>query len=256
MALPGGPPHLTERPILMSATNLFRAIAAVSMLVVGAACSSDDDQPDEPAPEAGGDSAVDTDASDAVAEPATDASEPDESDAVQVELRSPSDVLESALESLGSSYAFESEIIVNGERASLAIGRHVDGAIEVDLEQEGTTLVYRSVGGERWILAPGGTWEQLGDDATPIDPLDGLRTPTNLSIDDESDDTVTLRATYAAGVLSLPESGDITVSMSVVGGVLANIDFSGDISGRAVELHTTFAPAPDAEPVLPPEPGT
>lgn len=229
--------------------------AALTMTVVAAtvaACGSGDGDA-EPSP---GAPAATTTTIGTTAEPTTTAPAPSAAETPAtpttepaVVAPTPDDLLATAISELGTSYTFESEIIVNGERASFAAGRRVDAGIEVALAQEGTTLTYRSIAGERWIELPDTGWKRLQDDATPLDPLAGLADPTNLSIAEDDGSQQTLLATYAAGVLSLPANGDITVTLTVVDGALRNIDFVGEISARPVELHTAFTPEPGADPV-------
>lgn len=240
---------------MSSLTSLHRPVLVAAIVVLGFAtgCSSADARGDvadaDPVTMSPPTTSTAADTSPPVSDPgprATPTSEPEVSPSAPAALAA-------AVAALGSAYTFESEIIVNGTRASLATGRRVDGAVEVVLQQKGTNLVYRSFGGERWLQLPDGTWERLQDDTTPLDPLAPLLSPTDLDTVGQDGEELTLRGTYAAAALSLPGSGDVTVDLAVIDGKLATVDVVEEFTGHAVELHTAFAQDPDAAPIVSPE---
>ena len=164
--------------------------------------------------------------------------------------RSPRDVLAEAIDQLGTVYEFRSEVIVDGSQASLATGRRLNDAVEVVLDQKGTPILYRSIAGQRWLQLPDGSWDQLADSAAPIDPLARLQHPTKLSlISSDGTKTITMLAVYDAAVLSLANSGELTVTVTITDGELSNVDYTGQLAGNAVEMHTSFSPSSNVEPI-------
>ena len=165
------------------------------------------------------------------------------------DYRSPQDVLAGAIDQLGTVYEFRTEVIVDGSQASLATGRRLDDSLEVVLDQKGTPILYRSIAGQRWLQLPDGSWDQLAESADPIDPLAKLQHPTNLGLISSDGTKTTMLAVYDAVVLSLANSGELTVTMTITDGKLSNIDYKGQLNGKAVELHTSFTPTLNVEPI-------
>lgn len=161
----------------------------------------------------------------------------------------PQDMLSNAIDQLGTVYEFRSEIIVDGSQASLAIGRRLDNAIEVLLDQEGTPILYRSIDAQRWLQLPDGSWDRLTESAAPIDPLTRLEQPTALGLIASNANVTTMLAVYDATALSLASSGELTTTLTITDGKLSNIDFTGRLDGHSVEIHTSFSPTSNLEPI-------
>ena len=224
--------------------QLFTAAAALLLAACGS--NGEQSQPSAPAP-----SSPETTA--ATASPSVSTAEPAEVTASTVspatDNRSPQDVLTEAIDQLGTVYEFRTEVIVDGSQASLATGRRLDDAIEVVLEQKGTLILYRSIGGQRWLQLPDGSWDRLADSAASIDPLAKLQHPTSLGLISSDGTKTTMLAVYDAAALSLASSGELTATLTITDGKLSNVDYTGQLDGRAVEMHTSFSPTSNVEPI-------
>lgn len=160
------------------------------------------------------------------------------------------ELLTKAIDQLGTVYEFRSEVIVDGSQASLATGRRLNDAIEVVLDQKNTPVLYRSIAGKRWLQLPDGSWDQLAASASPVDPLAALQHPTNLGlISSDGTKTTTMLAVYDAAALSLANSGELTVTLIITDGMLSNVDYTGQLASEAVEMHTSFSPSSNVEPI-------
>ena len=169
--------------------------------------------------------------------------------AIATEQRTPQEILAEAIDLLGTVYEFRSEVLINGRQASLATGRRLNDAIEVVLDQQGTPVHYRSIAGQRWRQLADGSWIQLADSASLIDPLARLQHPTNLDLISSDGTTTTMLAVYDATVFSLANSGELTVTLTVTDGKLSNVDYAGQLASKAVEMHTSFSPSSNVEPI-------
>lgn len=219
-----------RRLVLLFATN------AALLLLASCGSSGEQSQPSETAP----------------GSPATTSSAPSSSvPAVDPasEQRSPQDVLAEAIDQLGTVYEFKSEVLIDGNQASLAIGRRLDDAIEVVLDQNGTQMLYRSIAGQRWLQLADGSWDQLADSAAPIDPLANLQHPTSLGLISSDGTKTTMLAVYDASVFSLANSGELTVTLTITDGKLSNVDYAGQLAGKTVEMRTSFNPSSTVEPI-------
>ena len=233
-------PAAARRLVFLSATN------AALLLLAACGSSGEQSQPSETAPGSPATIAAVPSASVPTVEPATvTASTVDPAS----EQRSPQDVLTEAINQLGTVYEFQSEVLIDGNQASLAIGRRLDDAIEVVLDQNGTPILYRSIAGQRWLQLADGSWDQLADSAAHIDPLAKLQHPTSLGVISSDGTKTTMLAVYDASVFSLANSGELTVTLTITDGKLSNVDYAGQLSGKAVEMHTSFNPSATVKPI-------
>lgn len=224
-------PAAARRLVFLSA-----ATNAALLLLVACGSSGEQSQPSETAPGSPATIAAVPSSSVPTVDPAS-------------EQRSPQDVLTEAINQLGTVYEFESEVLIDGNQASLAIGRRLDDAIEVVLDQNGTPILYRSIAGQRWLQLADGSWDQLGDSAAHIDPLAKLQHPTSLGVISSDGTKTTMLAVYDASVFSLANSGEFTVTLTITDGKLSNVDYAGQLSGKAVEMHTSFNPSATVKPI-------
>jgi hypothetical protein len=164
-------------------------------------------------------------------------------------------LLSDALSALGDSYVFTSEVSLDGEIVSAGLGRSVDGATEVALDQQGTTLTYRAIDVRRWVETPGGAWESLADSTESVSPLAGLGLPNAIEVVSVDGAVTTLSATYATDTLSMSTSGslEVTLTLTVTDGVLASVTYEGELDGQQVQMISTFAPSADLEPIADPD---
>lgn len=165
---------------------------------------------------------------------------------------SPQAILDEAISNLGGSYLFSSEVVVDGVVASLAQGRNVGDATEVRLDQEDTSLIYRSIGDQRWVLVPDESWVQLADSTVSTSPLAGLDLPKSVALISTDNGVTILSAVYDPSVLSLSTPGDLTVTLTITNGVLTNLDYRDELADNVIELHSTMTPESDLEPILAP----
>lgn len=168
------------------------------------------------------------------------------------EAADPNELLASAIDGLGSTYGFRSEVTLDGERASLAVGRRVLDGLEARLEQQSTTVWYRSIAGRRWVQKPDGTWDRLTDNPGLVDPIAQLKSPSAVRLVAVDGSTVTLDATYPASVFGLPQSDDLVVTLTVLDDVLSSVEYSSEFEGKAVELHSEFTLDVDGTPIVEP----
>ncbi len=226
-----------------SRTALLRLLIAVALIT--AACSGSDDtttdtttaQTSAPTTEAPQNTTT------SLAETPPPTSEPSAADQILAE----------AIDLVGDSYLFTSEVTVNGEIASTASGRNVGDAAELQLSQQATTLTYRSIGEMRWVQSSeDADWVQLEDSEESASPLSGLAQPTELLVISDDGSTVELLGTYDPAVLSLDTTGLLEVSLTIEDGVLASLDFSDEIGGGQIALRATFTPQDDLDPIVAP----
>jgi hypothetical protein len=162
--------------------------------------------------------------------------------------------LATTLQALIPGYTFEATVSLDGDVASRASGRWLNGTGEFAIEAQGGALIYRTVPPQAWVHEDESGWTEL-DSGSPLgNPIDALLKPTNLATVAEQGDTLDLRATYPAAVLGL--SGDpvtVDLTLGADGSVTATYRASTP-SGEAVS-ETLMTPAANLEPVTAPAAG-
>jgi hypothetical protein len=233
---------------MQSRTALLRLLIAVAL--IAAACSGSDD------------TTTDTTTTDTTTAQTSAATTEAPGSTTTSPLDTPPDtappspakqLLDNAIRLVGDSYLFTSEVSVNGELVSAASGRNVGNGAELQLDQQSTSIIYRSLGEQRWVLSSEAEdWVQLEDSQDSASPLAGLGQPTEIEIVSDDGATVELLGTYDPAVLSLDSPGLLKVSLTVVDDILTGIDFSDEIAGGEISLVATFTPQDDLEPVVAP----
>lgn len=161
-------------------------------------------------------------------------------------------VLLLAIDELGTTYRFTTVLSLDGETVSSAVGYNAESSTEVELTQQDTTLVYRTVGQERWVQRPNGSWEALLNPDSVRNPVDPLRSPLHVESESLDGSSSLLRATYKAETFGLSSGEPLTVEVVVTDGVLASIHYEGALDGADVVLESTFVVDADVPPIVAP----
>ncbi len=162
------------------------------------------------------------------------------------------DRLNSAIAGLGTEYTFETHTLIDGVEVSVATGRRVGDATEIALTQQGSTILYRTIGSNRWVQLPGGQWNPLPNTNAPGDPLQQISQPKQLVITVGGDSTTTMLATYDAATFSLTNASELTVTLTLTNNTLTAIEYETNQSGRLVHIGSVFQPAVNLEPIAAP----
>jgi hypothetical protein len=164
--------------------------------------------------------------------------------------------LTAAFERLKDAYAFESTVTVGAEVATRAVGTWVDGTSEVEVESGAATVTYRSLPPRAWVReGDDGDWVELAGDAPTDDPLDGLRSPSTVSLAALVGDAVELLATYPAASLGLRSEAPVTVSLTLGGDESVVARYETDVAGQPATAQTTMRPLANATPIPAPSLG-
>ncbi len=161
------------------------------------------------------------------------------------------DPLTTALQALLPGYTFEATVYLEGNVATRASGRWLNGAGEFVVEAQGGALIYRTVPPQAWVHDDDSGWVEL-DSGSPLgNPIDALLKPTSLATVGERDGAVDLQATYPAAEFGLsgePVTVDLTLGES--GSVTATYRVATP-TGEAIS-ETQMTPAANLEPVSAP----
>jgi len=155
------------------------------------------------------------------------------------------DALAAAVASLGTRYAFRSDITTAAGDQVAVVGTRVDDASMFSIEAGGATVDVIVVAGAVWIRQDGSDEWLPSDDAPATDPLQPLAAPLALSWD--ATDPTRLNATYASTALGLGGTENVDVQIVPTAETLTFESNSG-----TTHLLTTLHPAPDAAPIQPP----
>ena len=143
---------------------------------------------------------------------------------------------------------------LDGDVASRASGRWLNGTGEFAIEAQGGALIYRTVPPRAWVHEEESGWIEL-DSGSPLgNPIDALLKPTTLATVGGPGDALSLKATYPAAALGL--SGDpVTVDLTLAanGSVTATYRMPTPAGEAVSETHMT--PAANLEPVTAPDAG-
>jgi hypothetical protein len=162
--------------------------------------------------------------------------------------------LTTTLQALVAGYTFEATVSLDGDVASRASGRWLNGSGEFAIEAQGGALIYRTVPPRAWVNETESGWIEL-DSGSPLgNPIDALLKPTTLATVGGQGDTLRLKATYPAAALGL--SGDpvtVDLTLGANGSVTATYRMATP-AGEAFS-ETLMTPAANLEPVTAPEAG-
>jgi hypothetical protein len=162
--------------------------------------------------------------------------------------------LTTTLQALIPGYTFEATVSLDGDVASRASGRWLNGTGEFAIEAQGGALIYRTVPPQAWVHEDESGWTEL-DSGSPLgNPIDALLKPTNLAAIAEQGDALNLRATYPAAALGL--SGDpVTVDLTLGGDGSVTATYRASTPAGEAVSETLMTPAANLEPVTAPAAG-
>lgn len=157
----------------------------------------------------------------------------------------PADALAAAIESLGTRYAFHSDITTPAGDEVVVAGTRVDDSMMFGIEAGGTSVDVIVIAEAVWMRQDGSD-EWLASSAAPAtDPLLTLATPLDVNWDPA--DPTRLVATYD------PASLGVEGTDSVVVGIVAEAEaLTFESSAGPTQLVTTLHAVPDASPIEPP----
>jgi hypothetical protein len=161
------------------------------------------------------------------------------------------DRLTATLRALVPGYTFEATVFLDGNMATRASGRWLNGAGEFVIEAQGGALIYRTVPPQAWVHDDDSGWIEL-DSGSPLgNPIDALLKPTNLATVGGQGDALNLRATYPAAAFGL--SGDpVAVDLAIgANGSMTATYRTATPTGEAVS-ETLMTPAANLEPITDP----
>jgi hypothetical protein len=165
--------------------------------------------------------------------------------ASSVPMPEPADALAAAIGSLGTRYAFRSDITTPAGDEVVVAGTRVDDSMMFGIEAGGTKVDVIVVAGAVWIRQNGSDEWLTSSEAPPTDPLLPLAAPLDITWDPV--DPTRLVATYAAASLGVEGTESV-----VVGIVPAGETLTFESSAGPAQLVTTLHPVPDASPIEPP----
>jgi hypothetical protein len=161
------------------------------------------------------------------------------------------DRLTTTLQALVPGYTFEATVFLDGNMATRASGRWLNGAGEFVIEAQGGALIYRTVPPQAWVHEDDSGWIEL-DSGSPLgNPIDALLKPTTLATVGGEGGGLDVRATYPAAALGL--SGDpviVDLALGADGSVTAT--YRTDTPGGTAVSETRMTPANNLEPVVAP----
>jgi hypothetical protein len=162
--------------------------------------------------------------------------------------------LTTTLQALVAGYTFEATVSLEGNVATRASGRWLNGTGEFAIEAQGAALIYRTVPPQAWVLENDSGWIEL-DSGSPLgNPIDAFLKPTTLATVGGQGDAMEIRATYPAAAFGL--SGDpvaVDLTLGADGSVTATYR-TATPAGEAVS-ETLMTPAANLEPVTAPSAG-
>jgi hypothetical protein len=162
--------------------------------------------------------------------------------------------LTTTLKALVPGYTFESTVSLDGDLASRASGRWLNGTGEFAIEAQGGALIYRTVPPRAWVHEDESGWIEL-DSGSPLgNPIDVLLNPTTIATVGGQGDALSLKATYPAAALGL--SGDpVTVDLTLAANGSVTATYRMDTPAGEAFSETLMKPAANLEPVTAPEAG-
>jgi len=165
--------------------------------------------------------------------------------AAQAAQLSPVGTLVEALDSLGDSYTFVSDVTTQAGDRIFVVGSRVGDGISYNIEAGGVSLEMIVVGGESWILEDGSSqWIETGE-VESSDPLGPLNMPDEVTFDPS--DPTRLQATYSAATLGLPGAEAVQVE---IGFDVASVSFTSD--SQSIRLVTTLTRSDSLGPIVAP----
>lgn len=160
--------------------------------------------------------------------------------------------LTTTLQALIPGYTFEATVSLDGDVASRASGRWLNGTGEFAIEAQGGAVIYRTVPPRAWVHEAESGWIEL-DSGSPLgNPIDALLKPTALATVGEQGGALSMKATYPAAALGL--SGDpVTVDLNLASNGSVTATYRTPTPAGEAFSETVMTPAANLEPVTAPD---
>ncbi|MGH2513334.1 MAG: hypothetical protein ACRDGQ_11665 [Candidatus Limnocylindrales bacterium] len=157
-----------------------------------------------------------------------------------------------AIAGLNLGYSFKSSVSLGGKVATQASGRWIAGGSEFTISTNGTSITYRSLPPNSWVLQAGQGWVEVDGTIPGGSPLDALATPVQVSLVVGNGPGLDFRAMYPAARLGL--AGDGTVPVDIVLASDGSITATYTDPAGSANSTTILRPDPAQLPIAAPSP--
>jgi len=118
-------------------------------------------------------------------------------------------------------------------------------------------VTYRSLPPRAWLReGDEGDWVELAGEIPAGAPLDGLRSPTTVTVVASDGDTIDLLATYPSAALGLTGSDPLEVGLTLRGDGSIVARYEAALATGTAIAETTMRPLADASPIPAPSLGS
>lgn len=152
-----------------------------------------------------------------------------------------------ALAAMGTRYAFDAAIILDGVEVTTVEGMVYDGIGSYVVSAGGSDVEYVVSDQGQWAREPGNEWAPLAGPAPLRDPLTPLTTPLSTSIVDTNATDSVVEAVYDGSTLGFASNDDVTVTIRIVGGVIESITYEASVADGIATVITRFDPTAAVE---------
>jgi len=160
--------------------------------------------------------------------------------------------LQAALAALTGTYHFVSTVTLDGAVALVADGDRVGDGSRLTLTSKDGTASYLITPTGSWVMPEGGEWQQVDADPASADPIGALHTPTSVKGAATDGATAHLDVTVPPAALGVPGDAPVDLDVGVTSAVLSSVSYGTTVGGKPATVTSTFGPAQDASPVVPP----
>lgn len=158
--------------------------------------------------------------------------------------------LADAIAATGDTYAFTSIVSADGVEITSVDGVQYQGTGSYVVHTGGATVEYIVAPEGRWFRQPLGEWVPLREPAPVRAPLAVFSTPASVTRTSDQGDITVFEATFDGVSLGFA-AGDVTVTLQVRDGLLAQIEYTvalGDSQGLAT-VSTMIDTATEIQPI-------
>jgi hypothetical protein len=160
--------------------------------------------------------------------------------------------LVAAFDAFADGYRFVAEVTVGDSVATHADGRRVGGNAEFTVKATGSSVTYRTVGANAWVLRPGTDWVAIDGSKTDPDPLAALRAPASVQAGPPVAGAASLVATYPAAALGMKGTDELSVSIVIHEDGMVEAAYTVDTSAGPATSRTTFSALTDTTAIVAP----
>lgn len=160
--------------------------------------------------------------------------------------------LATTIAGLNLGYSFKTSVNLAGKLATQASGRWIGGASEFTVSANGTSITYRSLPPNSWVLQTGQGWVEVDGTIPGGSPLDALATPVQVSLVVGNGPGLDFRAMYPAARLGLAGNGTVAVDIVLASDGSITATYT-DPAGSATST-TILTPDPAQVPIVAPSP--